>query len=136
MAEKQTENTITLPKRAKERIPVGTARDILAVKNQDPNFVYRWVNDTPGRLQKFKDGGYEIVTAETEVGDAAVDRNSKLGSAVTRTVGGILTAILMRIPRQWYEEDQKAKQDDLIAKEKAMGRSDADYGSLEFGRRR
>lgn len=127
--------TLTLGKR-KERIPVGTTRDILAVNDQDPNYVYRWVNDVPGRIQKFKDGGYEVVTESLEVGQQTVDRNTKLGSAVTKTVGGTMTAVLMRIPREWYNEDQKAKQDEISAKEQAMRKADSDYGDVTFNRRR
>ena len=127
--------TLTLGKR-KERIPVGTARDILAVKDQDPNYVYRWVNDQPGRIEKFKDGGYEVVTETVEVGGASVDRNTKLGSAVTKTVGGTMTAVLMRIPREWYNEDQKAKQDEIAAKEQAIRSADSDYGDVKLNRRR
>ena len=135
MAEKQQTKTTAVPER-KKRIPVGTARDILAVNNQDPNYVYRWVNDTPGRIQKFKDGGYEVVTADVEVGENTVDRNTKLGSAVTKAVGGVLTAVLMRIPREWYNEDQKAKEDSLAEKEQIMYRADSDYGNVTVTRRR
>ena len=83
----------------KSRIPVSAARDILTVHGQDPNYVYRWVLDNPkrpGRLQRFKDGGYEIVTDTNEIGQSTVDRGKKLGSAITRPDGGS-TLVLMRI---------------------------------------
>ena len=119
-----------------KRTPVSGGRDILAVKDQDPNYVYRWVNDTDGRLEKFKAAGYEVVTANIEVGTKSVDRNSKLGSAVTKSVGGKLTAVLMRIPKEWYEEDQKAKQDQLDAQDKALrANQEVDYGTLGVGKR-
>ena len=91
-----------------KRVPIGGKRDILAVRNQDPNFVYRWVNDTPGRIERFKEAGYEVVQQDVEIGHKTVDRGSKVGSAITRQVGGLLTAVCMRIPKEWYDEDQKA----------------------------
>ena len=120
-----------------KRTPVSGGRDILAVRDQDPNYVYRWVNDTDGRLEKFKAAGYEAVTADVEVGTKSVDRNSKLGSVITKSVGGKLTAVLMRIPKEWYVEDQKAKQNQLDAQDKALrANQDVDYGTLGVGSKR
>lgn len=98
-------------------------RDILAVANQDPNYVYRWVSDDPsrpGRVERLKEIGYEVVTGDVEVGDKAVDRNTKVGSAVTRVGGGGVTLVLMRIPKEWFDEDQAAKQEKVDAQERAM----------------
>jgi len=118
-----------------KRTPVGGARDILTVANMDPNYVYRWVNDKDGRITKFKEGGYEVVTSDTEVGQDAVDRGSKLGSAITKSVGGMTTAVLMRIPREWYDEDQTAKLDAIDALEATMQSTGADYETLSISRR-
>lgn len=129
-----TENrTEASPKLAKKkRTPVGGARDILTVKNPDPNYVYRWVLDAPGRLGRFREGGYEEVTADLEVGQNTVDRGSKLGSVITKSSGGGQTLVLMRIPKEWYDEDQKTKQDAIDDLEDTMrGPGDkADYGSV------
>ncbi len=104
----------------KERIPVNGARDILTVRNKDPNFEYRWVNDTPGRLQRFMDGGWEVVTDDLQVGQKSVDSPSKLGSAITKNVGRSTVGVLMRVPKEWYDEDQMAKQDKVDALEASM----------------
>lgn len=128
--------TTAVTKRVK-RTPVGGKRDILTVSNKDPNYVYRWVNDTPGRIQRFMDGGYEIVNHEAEIGGPAVDKGSRLGSAITKSVGGTVTAVLMRIPREWYDEDQQAKQADIDAFEATMkDKAKADYGHLKIARDR
>ena len=103
-----------------KRIPVGGPRNIMTVADKDPNYVYRWVNDTPGRIERFKEGGYEVVTGNNEVGTKTVDRGSKLGSAITKSVGGQLTAVLMRIPKEWYDEDQAAKMAEIDALEASM----------------
>jgi len=120
-----------------KRTPVGGKRDVLTVSNKDPNYEYRWVNDTPGRIQRFMDGGWEVVNHDTEVGGEAVDKGSRLGSAVTKSVGGIMTAVLMRIPKEWYDEDQVAKQEAIKALEETMKqKANADYGSLTVTRQR
>lgn len=105
----------------KERTPVNGERDILTVKGKDPNYEYRFVIDRPGRIQRFLDGGWEVVTEDLEVGQKAVDTPSgKVGSAVTKHAGGGQTYILMRIPKEWYDEDQQAKQDKVDALEASM----------------
>lgn len=107
----------------RKRSSVDGARDILTVSNQDPNFVYRWIADDPqrpGRVERLKEFGYEIVTEDLEVGQKAVDRNSKMGSAITRLGGGGITLVLMRQRKDWYDEDQKAKQTRVDAVEATM----------------
>lgn len=103
----------------KERIPVNGNRDILTVKDKDPNYEYRWVLDNPGRLMKFDQAGWEIVKENLEVGQTAVDSSSRLGSAITVSRGGQIL-VLMRIQKQWYDEDQLAKQEKVDALEASM----------------
>ena len=123
----------------KTRIPVGAARDILTVQGKDPNYEYRWVLDDPkrpGRLQRFKDGGYEVVTDTNEVGQNTVDRGKKLGSAITRPDGGN-TLVLMRILKEWYDEDQAAKEEKIAALEATMVadvKGDGGYGGVTIER--
>ena len=118
-----------------KRTPVSGHRNILTVANKDPNYEYRWVLDSPGRLEAFKEGGYEVVTKDMEVGDSTVDKGSQLGSAVTM-VRGTSTLVLMRIPREWYDEDQKAKQEEIDALEATMKSPEsADYGKVGIGRK-
>lgn len=136
--------TLSVPR--KERTPIGGTRDILTVKDKDPNFVYRWVLDVPGRLAKFKEAGYEVVTDNLEVGQDAVDRpKQKLGSVITK-LSGMNTLVLMRIPKEWYVEDQKAKQDKVDLLEESMqdaarrgiipGSNEPGYGTLNISGKR
>lgn len=120
------------------RTPVDGARDILTVRGKDPNFEYRWVIDSPGRIQRFQEGGWEVDTAASEVGQKTVDRESKVGSATTKASGDGRTYVLMRIPKEWYEEDQKAKQDRITALESSMKQEakEGNYGLLEITRRK
>lgn len=114
---------VTVPERKERtrRSPVGGARDILTVYGKDPNFVYRWVRNDEGRVQWFKERGYEVVTdSQHQVGDKVVDSGSQLGSAITKHGGGTVKLVLMRIPKEWYDEDQAAKEDEIAATEKTM----------------
>lgn len=104
------------------RIPVSGPRDILTVAGKDPNYFYRWVKDLPGRIQRFLDGGYEIVNHDAQVGQRTVDSGSRLGTAITR-LDGSNTLVLMRIPLEWYKEDQERKQAEIDAIEDSL-RSD------------
>jgi hypothetical protein len=109
------------------RIPVSGPRDILTIQNRDPNYSYRWVKDTPGRIQRFFTGGWEYhVDPDAVVGQRAVDSGSRLGSALTRNTDGTVL-VAMRIPKEWYDEDQKRKWDEIDALESSMK---ADGGNL------
>jgi len=121
-----------------ERIPVGGPRSILSVPDLDPNYSYRWVRDDIGRIDIFKQGGYEVVVRDHEVGQPAVDKGTRLASAYTQTRGSS-TLVLMRIPKEWYDEDQKAKQDEIDALEatmRASAEAAKDYGTLKISRKK
>jgi hypothetical protein len=114
-------------------------RNTLTLGNQDPNFVYRVVNDTDGRVARAEEGGYEVVTSAQELGDATVDSATAVGSAVTRPVGGGVTGVLMRIKREWYDEDQVAKQAKVDAAEAGLKqKKSGQYGGvlIQHGNRR
>ena len=110
------------PERPK-RIPVSGNRDILVIPNMDPNYMYRWVSDKDNgqRLQKFLEGGYEFVKNDGQ-GDnkLSVSDYKSVGSVLTRYAGGGVTLVAMRIPREWYDEDQAAKQAEIDAVEDSM----------------
>lgn len=118
------------------RTPVGV-RNVLTVGGKDPNFEYRIVNDTGDRVEQFKSAGYEVVSAkDVTVGDRRVSAASAEGSAASVSVGGGEKAIVMRIKREWYEEDQQRKQDQ-VAQTEASTKADAlkgTYGTFEINR--
>lgn len=97
----------------KERIPVnGNTKNLLTVSNRDPDYHYRWVLDDPDRVAKFKEAWYEPVerTEELKIGDRKVDTSAGTSSVVTTRAGGGRKYVLMRLPKELWEEDQKAKQ--------------------------
>ena len=110
--EKPTPAQVSRPRRT----PIGR-RNRLTVENRDPDYQYRIVNDVDGRVQDLLDQDYEI-DLDAKVGDKRVDEISSLGSAKQISVGGGIKAIAMRKRKDWFEEDQTAKQkeiDDLEA---------------------
>jgi len=118
------------------RTPVGV-RNILTVKGQDPNYHYRIVNDTGDRIQNFIEAGYEIVKAdEVTVGDKRVNKATAAGSNAEVSVGGGEKGFVMRIKKEWYEEDHKAKQAEVDATESSIRQKalDGTYGELKISR--
>ena len=115
------------------RTPIGT-RNILTVKGKDPNYEYRIVNDVEDRITQFQEAGYEVVQSESvEVGDKRAASGTSIGSAKTLSVGQGTKAYLMRIKKEWYTEDQQAKQGQVneierATQEKALSGT---YGSIE-----
>lgn len=98
------------------RIPMGVPRSKLSVQGMEEGYVYRWFNDHGGRIQQATQAGYEFAKDVT-AGDTG-ERNSDIGSKVSQLVGAKedgspLRAYLMRIKREWYLEDQTAKQADI-----------------------
>jgi len=102
-------------------------RNKLTVKDRDPNYHYRIVNVKEDRVEQFQEQGYEVVLT-TPVGDKLIDAPSSLGSASEISVGGGLKAVVMRIPKEFYEEDQAMKQAQIDELEATMG-SNAKKGS-------
>lgn len=102
-----------------KRTPIGR-RNVLTVNKRDPGFEYRWVNDEDGRIQMFEEAGYEAVREPTDVGDPKAGDASQMDSVCRKPVGGGTTAVLMKIPKEFYEEDQAAKEKQLAEKEKAL----------------
>lgn len=114
-----------------QRTPVGT-RNRISVSNQDPNFVYRVVNDLDDRVSQLENGGWEFVqSSETKVGDSRAEQATPLGSKASVSVGQGVKAYVMRIKKEWYLEDQQSKQAHVDALEQTMKRNAkqaADYG--------
>lgn len=130
------------------RVPVSGYRDVLTVRGQDPDYSYRWVKDTSekaSRILKFLNGGWEFVLSDSgvEVGDDQVYKTENVGAIVRvpAGVGGetLEYLYLMRIKKEWYEEDQAAKQAEVQKTEDALRKDigktpneDDVYGSVRI----
>lgn len=119
-----------------KRIPLS-GKQPLAVRGKESGFHYRIVNDIDDRVLAFTEAGYEVVRGtDATVGDKRVDAPTAEGSVKQISVGGGDKAILMRIPQEWYDEDQDAKLGHLQDLEDAT-RKDAlsgHYGDIKVNR--
>lgn len=97
----------------------GTEGKLSMSRPHIPGYHLHILNDINGRIQQALDNGYEFVTSE-EVGGASnsnvTNRNTDLGDKVRFQVGhddkgSPLYGYVMKIPEDWYAEDQKAIQD-------------------------
>lgn len=123
------------PDRSKPtRVSLEKQRQILTHPDaNDPNFEYRVVVDrnlSPGRIQKFIKAGYVHVLSGEGMGDDAVMKPKKIGAKVTIPVGNGETGYLMKIPKEYYREDQEDKERNLKETEKAFTKKGAnEYGA-------
>lgn len=120
-----------------KRIPIsGDSRNVLTISDQDPNYVYRWVNDMKGgmRIRKFLAAGYDFVKdPNLEVGDGLeVGSISGMGDAIQREVGEGTISYLMRILKEYYDEDQNAKLIKATEIEAGIGKTAGFYGKVDI----
>lgn len=119
-----------------QRTPIGT-RNVLTVAGKDPNYVYRIINDSADRVAEFMEAGYELVANESvKVGDKRVNKSSAEGSVSQLSVGQGQKAYVVRIKKEWYDEDQRLKQVRVNELEAATRNKalDGTYGKLEISR--
>lgn len=100
------------------RVPLGMKQASLSASVR-PGYQRRWVNDVAGRLQQAIEGGYEHVAQDPTA------KSQDLGVKTSRVVGSkedgqAMSAYLMEIPVEWYEEDQRTKQKPVDDFEVAM----------------
>lgn len=118
-----------------KRVPIDT-RNVLTFPKKK-GYVRRVVNDTGDRISQFEAAGYTIVREDLVAGDPKAGSETKIGSAVNPSVGTETKGVLMEIREEWYEEDQKAKQDAITNGERDMTRKlnqggDGQYGSVKI----
>ena len=113
-----------------QRTPLG-ARNRLTFAKQDANNVYRWVNDQDDRLVQAQEASYEFVHGDARLaGDARLE-STPLDGRISKPAGLGVRTYLMRIPKDLYAADQKAKQANVDLSEQSMkpDPSKKQYGS-------
>jgi len=115
---------------AKTRVPLG-ARNRLTFTDIDPNYVYRVINDQDDRLDRAQEAGYEFVASDKKLGETRVAEGTVPGAHTAKPVGNGVTGYLMRIPKEFHEEDKKAKEAKIKQLEDSMqpDKSKGQYGS-------
>lgn len=125
-----------------QKVPEGrpqrqsmTSRNRLKVKSRDPNFHYRIFSDIDDRIEDAKRAGYEIDPDNNSksMSDMRVDVPSGIGSA-NIPLGGGRKGVVMRIRKDWFQDDQKVKQDAINAVENTIKQTAKEYvrGELEI----
>mgnify|MGYP001342008037 CR=1 FL=1 len=117
-----------------ERQPMGQ-RNRLKVKNRNPDYHYRIFTDVDDRLEDAKLAGYEIDPDNNSksVMDLRVDVPNGMG-AHGIPLGQGTKGVVMRIPKKWYQEDSRVKQDAIDAVENTIKQTAEKYtrGGLEI----
>ncbi len=125
-----TEKNSSRPRRAN----VNGVRNVLTVSGKEPGYQYRVVNDTGDRIAQMQEIGYEIVQDQNiSVGDRRIANPTKEGTPIKVSVGGGDTAYVMRIKKEWFDEDQARKAEYVDNLEKGTlreAREKADYGKV------
>ena len=133
------------------RVPVSGMRDIMTVLNKEEGYEYRWVTDIDekgSRIYKYKRGGWEmspLINSEGEiiVGEEAVFRTENKEDIIRLHVGAGQFSYLMRIKKEYYDEDQRAKAAEIDEVEATIagtgsstGENFGQYGSVKIGKHR
>ena len=92
--------------------------------SKDPNFVYRWVNDRPGRVRQLTTmDDYDVVShAELNGGDPDPMLNTAEGTIMTRTGDSRVgeKVVLVKKLREHYEADRKEYDRKLDARDEML----------------
>lgn len=125
-----TKRTEERKQERKKRVPLGGYRSKLAIPENlvdRKRYVPRWINDIPGRINQARDGGYTNVE----------DPNT--GEDITAIVGRDesgqpITAYLMQIDKDFYEEDFQEKQKEVDKIDEAIykGRVSEQPGDMRY----
>lgn len=125
-----------------KRVPMqrGTVMQV-GDNHKEEGYVYRWIDEKkPGRVEQALAAGWEPVRGNENASDKKVQDASQLGSVVrivaNRDPHAVSpTQILVRKPKEWYEEDVAAKQKDLDRVEEALDPRKAEGDGSHYGAR-
>lgn len=117
--DRKRESGLSREKERKDRTPLYE-NSSMTLMNRDPNYHYRVVNDMPGRIDRFLAAGYEFAPEGLSDTYSGVGRDEGVQAQTTTKLkvnfdpsAEVKNAYLMRIPLELFEQDQKAKQDQV-----------------------
>ena len=112
--------------RRKERGPMDisgfTQKLSVSEERKDKRYVYRWALDAANRIHDLKAKDWDPAPLETTAGD---QRDMNIGTVIER-IGNVRTVpsperhVLMRKPKEFYEEDKSKEQTKIKQDEKAL----------------
>ena len=106
------------------------------IRDAYPTCQFFWENDEKGAVQMREARGWAIVRDDMTDGKYLTDSERKYtGSVVSIPVGpgvttGNLQAVLMMMPKEWYEEDLKAQEAQKREVAKSLRRESAYFGQV------
>lgn len=124
-----------------QRTPLHKQRALTATHRE--GWERRYVNESPDRIESYMLAGWTpVMDKNANSSDERAQSESQLGSVVRKVVNKDInsscrTAILMEIPKELYDEDQKDKQKEIDRIEASydpskFAQSGADYGDMEI----
>lgn len=117
----EVEKMAPASERVKTRQPFGGFTKKLDIKSKIPGYVLYWINDDPGRIPSCLNAGFEFVSPKEiplDYGNVTMDgmrQNLDEGDRVSRPTKSVDAAgqpvkmYLMKLPQEFYEQDQAAK---------------------------
>jgi len=112
-------------------------RDVLSLDgiNDQDQFHYHWVNDVGDRLyQRFKEGYDFVEKGGVSAGDITVESARGTDSLMKKGVGRGVTAYLMKIPMDLYDEYQSEKRQKVaesVEEIRGSGKQAGVYGEIK-----
>lgn len=117
-----------------QRVPINGDKNILGVTGIREGYHGCWVNEN--LVPRFLDAGYTFVENDVSFGSYHVQQANPLGARYARNVGLGVTAYLMEIPQEYYDQDRAAEAEEITQMEssiKRRARSEGlDHGDLSF----
>ncbi len=101
----------------RERVPFSGHRTKLQLSDRDmkaltdAGYVPRWFNDQDGRVQAAESGGWVHVDEGEARSVGSTDLNGKVSKIVSKGGGTPVTGFLLKIKKEFYNEDQERKED-------------------------
>lgn len=128
-----------------KRVPFGGHRSRLQLSQEDyeamlkKGYTPHWFNDQYGRVQRAQAGGYVFVTpaeapsiGESQIGRTNTDLADKVSLIVNKDPSNPVRAYLMKIKTEFYEADQKLKEEALKATDEMIKMARVDGSDVEM----
>ncbi len=122
------------------RVPLGGFAGPLSIQNKDPNYRYYWELDSEvdgTKIERRLQAGYVFCRPEENlvIGKTSVYKTENVGSIIRVPAGKGDYHYLMRIPVEWYEDDQRRNSERVKLTEESLheqSKKDGFYGSLSI----